>query len=211
MSAFRKNVDANPTRRSLLERLKNLEDNESWRAFVDTYRGLIYSAALKAGLSENEALDAVQETFICVARQMPSFNYDPAKGSFKGWLLNTTQWRIYDQLRKRKRCSPLDENPSGTRTSAIDRLPDPRTLVLEKNWNAEWDNHFLSAALERVKLKVSARQYQIFDLYVLKKWTPEKISKLLGVTTGQIYLAKHRVSALLKKERDQLNSEGFRR
>ena len=36
----------NATRRTLLDRLKNWEDHESWRVFFDTYSRLVYSFAL---------------------------------------------------------------------------------------------------------------------------------------------------------------------
>src|SRR2546421_11495969 len=90
-----------PTRHSLVERLKDLDDQASWQQFFDTYWRLIRSVALKAGLTEAEAQDAVQETVIGVARAMPEFCYDPARCSFKGWLLLLTRQRIVHQFRKR--------------------------------------------------------------------------------------------------------------
>lgn len=84
------------TRATLLERLKDCEDQASWREFYDLYRDLIFSFAIKAGLTESEADDVVQETVIGVARKLPEFRYDPAKCSFKTWLLNQTVWRIKD-------------------------------------------------------------------------------------------------------------------
>jgi DNA-directed RNA polymerase specialized sigma24 family protein len=92
-----------PTRESLLSRLKDWDDQESWRRFFDTYWRLIYRAALKAGLIETEAQDVVQETLISVAQKMPGFKYEPAIDSFKGWLFYQTRLRIADQFRKRKR------------------------------------------------------------------------------------------------------------
>src|SRR5882672_4347896 len=91
-----------PTRATLLQRLKNWQDESSWQDFFDTYWKLIYHIALQAGLNEAEAQDVVQETMISVAKHMPTFKYDPALGSFKGWLLNMTRWRIIDQARKRR-------------------------------------------------------------------------------------------------------------
>jgi hypothetical protein len=41
-----------PTRYSLLSRLQNWEDQESWKVFFNTYWRLIYVAALKSGLTE---------------------------------------------------------------------------------------------------------------------------------------------------------------
>src|SRR6266702_4288637 len=90
-----------PTRRSLLGRLRNWDDHESWRIFFETYWRLIYQVALKAGLSDAEAQDVVQETVICVFKKMPGFEYREHHGSFKSWLLKLTSWRIADQFRKR--------------------------------------------------------------------------------------------------------------
>jgi hypothetical protein len=54
--------------------------------------------------------------------------------------------------------------------------------------------------LERVKRKVDPKRYQIFDCCVIKQWTASKVAKELGVSIAQVYLVKHRVSALVKKE-----------
>src|SRR5947209_7230393 len=82
------------TRETLLQRLKGIDDHASWQDFFDTYWRLIYSVAIKAGLSQDEAHDVVQDTIISVARNMPGFHYEPAKCTFKTWLLNLTRWRI---------------------------------------------------------------------------------------------------------------------
>ena len=89
-----------PTRRSLLSRLKSWDNQDSWRDFFNTYWRFIYDFAVKAGLNEAQAEDAVQETIISVAQQMPGFKYDPALGSFKSWLMQITRRRVADQLRK---------------------------------------------------------------------------------------------------------------
>src|SRR5688500_5891812 len=94
---------ANATRRSLLSRVKNPDDQESWRDFFRTYSKLVYRVATKAGLSHCEAEDVVQETFIALTKKMPQFKYDPALGSFKSFLIHTAQFKIGDQLRKRNR------------------------------------------------------------------------------------------------------------
>jgi len=65
-----------PTRQSLLSRLKSWDDQESWKDFFDTYWRLIYNAAVRAGLTEPEAQDVVQETLLSVAKKIPEFKYD---------------------------------------------------------------------------------------------------------------------------------------
>src|SRR3954471_12082215 len=93
--------DPIPTRYTLLSRLQDWDDQDSWKDFFDTYWRLIYSVALKSGLTETEAQDVVQETVISVARDIHKFKHDRECGSFKGWLRNLTRWRITDRLRKR--------------------------------------------------------------------------------------------------------------
>src|SRR5437870_3033761 len=90
-----------PTRSSLIGRLKDWEDQEGWREFFNTYWKLIYATAIKAGLMDAEAQDVVQDTVLSVAKKMRDFKYDPGIGSFKGWLLQLTRWRILNQLKKR--------------------------------------------------------------------------------------------------------------
>src|ERR1044071_7026683 len=112
-----------PTRASLLHRLKNWQDDASWRTFFDTYWKLIYGVARKSGLSDAEAQDVVQETLISVAKHIPSFKYDPAIGSFKTWLLNMTRWRIIGQFRKRQPFAEHGAKDSVTRTDTVDAAP----------------------------------------------------------------------------------------
>src|SRR3974390_169637 len=104
-----------PTRRSLLTRLKKWDDQASWQVFFDTYWKLIYGVALRAGLSESDAQDVVQDTVVSVARQMPQFKYNPALGSFKTWLLLIVRRRITDHLRKRyRRVKTVEPRPGNT-------------------------------------------------------------------------------------------------
>ncbi len=190
-----------PTRKSLLTRLKNWEDNESWRAFFNTYWKLIYGVALKAGLTCTEAEEVVQETVIGVARSIGEFKYDPAVCSFKSWLMQVIRHRIARQFERRKRQSLLQTFPDETsQTPVLERLPDPSGSVLEALWEEEWQKNLTDAALARVKRRVPMEQYQIFDFYVLKKWPALKVARNLGVTVGLVYVAKHRVSRLLQKE-----------
>jgi RNA polymerase sigma-70 factor (ECF subfamily) len=196
-----------PTRESLLGRLKDWKDEESWREFVNIYRQLIFSAARKSGLTEAEADDVVQETIVSVAKTIREFQYDPERCSFKTWLRHLTQKRIADHYRKRPREHLLREASGGaaTGTGAFERVPSPGDL--ETIWEEEWQKKILDAALERVRTQASARQYQMFDLYVLKKMRVQEVATALGTSVAQVYLAKHRISRLIKREVHQLKAK----
>lgn len=200
------------TRQSLIERLKDWDDRRSWDEFYQTYWRLIYSMASKAGLRADEASEVVQETVLAIAKQQQKATngYDPAQGSFKNWLLNVTRWRIADQFRKRKRDQqlltfPEEETASGT--GALERFADPDGMDLEKEWDAEWARNLTKAALQKVKGRVSPKQFQIFDCYVVKEWNAQRVMETLEVSLTQVYLAKHRVGKLVKQEIETLQNQ----
>lgn len=188
------------TRLSLISRLKDWDDQNSWNEFFEAYWRLIYSAALKAGLSHTEAQDVTQETIITVSKSIRSFEYDRKKGSFKGWLLNTTRWRIADQFRRRdKHIAHLATREDDAEANPIEDIPDPAADKWMESWDRDWEAHIYAAALERVKTRIAPEQFQIFDCYVNKEWPAAKVAKSLGVSIGQVYVAKHRVTTAIKK------------
>jgi RNA polymerase sigma factor (sigma-70 family) len=197
------------TRKSLIARLENWEDQRTWDEFYQTYWRLIYSVAIKAGLRPEEAFDCVQETILSIAKQSKKNLYDPEQGSFKTWLMNMTRWRINDQFRKRKKDTAMTggEWDDERKTAVIDRIEDPNGDVLSRLWDVEWKKNVADAALARVKAQVSPKQYQIFDFYVIKQWDAKKVQDKLNVSMAQVYLAKHRVGAVLKKELAKLKDE----
>src|SRR5207247_10380506 len=94
--------DTVKTRASLVQGLQAGDENR-WQEFCRLYGPVIRGFALKAGLTETEADEVVQETTIAVARHMPEFRYAPKVCRFKTWLLNQALWRVKDQLKKRRR------------------------------------------------------------------------------------------------------------
>ncbi|MDX1681054.1 MAG: sigma-70 family RNA polymerase sigma factor [Akkermansiaceae bacterium] len=197
------------TRKSLIARLENWEDQRTWDEFYQTYWRLIYAVAIKAGLRQDEAFDCVQETILSIAKQSKKNLYDPKQGSFKTWLMNMTRWRINDQFRKRKKDTHMmgGDWDNDRKTAVIDRIEDPEGDILSRLWNVEWKKNIADAALARVKAQVSPKQYQIFDCYVVKQWEAKQVQKKLNVSMAQVYLAKHRVGAVLKKELAKLEEE----
>jgi len=199
-----------PTRASLLGRLKNWQDQLSWQEFFDIYWKLIYGVARKGGLTDAEAQDVVQETLASVAKHMPTFQYDPAIGSFKSWLLIKTRWCIIDQFRKRGPLGgyrPISGTDSATGTDPIARLPDPSGQALEALWDAEWEKNLLDAAIAKVKRRLDPEKYQIFDSYANKNFPPDKVAKAFGVSVNQVYLVKHRVIEIIRDEVRRLEQE----
>lgn len=202
-----------PTRLSLLDRLRNLDDHSSWQEFFDIYWKLIYCAAVKGGLSDADAEDVVQETIIGISRNMENFRYQPEVCSFKGWLMHVTRNRIIDHLRKAKSPKhafiPL---PTETKTGEGEELISTGTFGkgFEDLWDEEWQKNLFDAAIERVKRKVAPEHYQIFYLQSIKGMPPRDIAELLGVSVPKVYVVRHRIARLIKREVKLLERKGVR-
>lgn len=196
------------TRRSLIERLRDRDDKDSWREFFNRYWKLIYGLAIKSGLTEDESEEVVQETMATLARNLDGYEYRPDECSFKSWIFSAAKWRIIDQVRKRppgflKAGHP---EPRSDRTATVERVADD-AQELDRLWEKEWQANLMEVALDRVRQKASIKDYQIFDLYVLKGQPVAEVKQLLRVSAAHVYVAKYRVSALVQREIKRLESE----
>jgi RNA polymerase sigma-70 factor (ECF subfamily) len=187
-----------PTRHSLLARIKDLGDDASWRDFFDTYSEFISNLARKAGLTDTEAQEVVQETVIGISRKIAGFKTGAEHGSFKAWLLQQTRWRIADQFRKRDKFTTQTDDAAGT--AAVNRIPDPASLEFDIVLEAEWQNHVLRVAIERTKAKASTKQFQMFDLHVQQGLSAKETARTVRASVVAVYMASSRVRRLLRRE-----------
>jgi RNA polymerase sigma-70 factor (ECF subfamily) len=194
---------------TLVGRIKNVQDQESWTRFYDLYKGLILGVSMKAGLAKEEAEDVLQATMASLSRKIGEFEADPKRGSFSAWLLQLTRWRIHDQLDKRLPRGPGQGNaPTATGvTPTVERVPDTRTVDLEALCDAEWKHRLMQQALRELQLQVKAEHYQIFHLVELEQKPVAEVAAALGKSRAQVYVVKHRVSLALKRVLKRLQKQ----
>lgn len=198
-------IDYNRTRTTMVVGLRNLEDQKVWNRFFNSYWKLIYHSARKAGLADADAQEVVQDTVIAITKSIEGFEYDRAKGSFKGWLMKTTKWKIVDQFRKIQR---KQSRESADASEHLEQIPD-NLPGIDSYWEDHWQKELLEAAMERVKEEVNPLYYQVYDRLVLRDKKAKEVADELAIPVSQVYLAKHRITEALKKAVEEMN-EGFR-
>ena len=140
---------------------------------------------------------------------MHEFESDPARGSFRGWLLNLTRWRIADKFRARKPHEKQSPSPSAASgddgTGTIERVPaaDENDAI----WEQEWQHSLIDTALARLARRVPAKQFQIFDLYRRQDWSVLRVARELGVNPATVYVVSHRLTKQLKAEVARLSAQ----
>ncbi len=194
------------TRTTLLERLKDWRNDSSWQEFFNIYSKLIRGVALQKGLNEAEAQDVVQETMLAAAKHIPNFKYDRKVGSFKQWLLNMSRWRICDQFRRRSNFQVWLPHDMSVDTKHLALAVDESTVGFDELWEVEWQKSVLDTAIKKVKTSLDSQKYQIFDFLINKEWPPEKVAARFNISISQVYLAKHRITLLIRSEVERLTS-----
>ena len=199
--------DFSRTRRSLLTRLKDWEDQQGWREFMDKYGRFIHALARKSGFSQEEAEDVVQDTLLSVAKKIPDFRYQGEKGSFKAWLVMIVKSRIIDALRKKCRRLPSAGAASGpeAETRLEERIAQQEDeLGHEAMWQNEWESYLLETALNRVKERLPAKHYLAFRMCCQQHKSPAEVAKALGLSLPTVYLIRHRAGRLVAAEINHL-------
>ena len=199
---MKQSSDPLSTSSSLLRGLKDWNNQEIWRRFFETYGGFIFNMASKCGLTPTEAEDVRQDIILSVMKSMKHFEYNRDRGSFKGWLIQLTRWRIADQLNKRDFCLDHGRATSPTRdgTATVERCADPAKPEFEKLSDLSYESNLLRSAARNLQPKIDPKHFEIFELVFFKQWPVAKVAAHVGVSVGLVYLTKHRVRNLMKKE-----------
>src|SRR5437762_6272323 len=151
--------DSPATRASLLVRLRDAHDGQAWSEFVDLYAPLVYRFGCKQGLQDADAADLSQETLRAVAGAIGRLDYDPGRGSFRGWLFTIVRNRLRDFLDKRGR----QDQGSGD-TGMLDWLEQQpgREDPWAEQWDREYDRQLLLTAARRIRWQFQDGTWQAF-------------------------------------------------
>lgn len=188
------------TRTTLLLRLRNPDDNESWREFVALYRDFIIGRARIHGLSRDLAQDAVQQVLAEINERIHQLDlHDPSR-SFRSWLRQLIAWRSADIRRREFRFLPICDKPDWEAwlhdvagTAPVPALTDDR-MDDALRWAA------IERAMQRVQRRVHPMTFKAFDLLVYKEKPVREVSRLTGLSHASIYTAKSRILASLREE-----------
>ncbi len=190
------------TRPSLLMRLRDPQDQEAWRTFLDLYAPLIYGFGRKSGLQDADSADLTQIVLQAVSSSIGRLDYEPAKGTFRGWLFGVAR----NQLSKWRRAQ---RQPQGTGdTENLEQLAaHPAPDGVADWWETEYKRQRFLVAAQRVRPQVNEDAWHAFWQTAVEGRPASDVAAELKVKLGALYTAKSRVLALIKKEIQTLVEE----
>jgi RNA polymerase sigma-70 factor (ECF subfamily) len=183
------------TSTGLLLRVRDPADNSAWTRLVSIYTPLLTAWVRRAGVPQQDADDLVQEVLLAVAREMPTFQYDRTKGSFRGWLRTVLVHRVLHQRRARHATPPAEPLDA----DVLDALADPAS-EMSRAWDEEHDRYVLARLLEAVRPAFGDEVWQAFARVVLDGERPAAVAADLGLSVDSVYQAKSRVLASLRRQ-----------
>jgi len=192
------------TRPSLLARIKNTGDRQAWAEFVDIYAPMIYGFAQKQGLQDADAADLTQEVLGSVARSAARLDYDPARGTFRGWLFRVVRNELCDFGADRRRHRPGSGDTDMKRR--LEEQPAPSADEVAA-WESEYERQLFALACDQVRRDFQESTWQAFWLTAIQGKSGKEVAGVLNLTTAAVYLAKRRVTARLRQQIDYLRAE----
>ncbi len=193
------------TRATLLARIRDGDDADSWREFLHLYGPVVYGFARNRGLQDADAADMMQEVLRSVARNAGKLEYDPRRGTFRGWLYTVTRNKIYNFLNSgRNRAKAVGDSANQERLESIaDRNGDDS----DSQWELEYQRRLSAQAMERVKNEFQPNTWKAFWGTAVDDRSADQVGKELKMSVGAVYVAKSRVISRLRDEITRLEAE----
>ena len=185
--------DPYQTSASMLLRLRadgTLDRQVGWNDFSKMYGSVIAGFARNAGAKPQEVDDILQDVMLGFFKQSRVFEYDPAKGRFRGYLKRITLNAIRDRYRRKRPSVGLPESYD----------PPAGESELNAAWDREWTEHLLRRALEKVKINIQPKTLEAFERYGVRGEPVASVAKDLDMSEASIRHAKMRVLDQMRQE-----------
>ena len=181
------------TRVTLLIRLRNKHDDDSWEEFTNYYSSYVYAVLKGMGVDFSELDDMKQSILLKLWKNLPEFEYKPEKGSFRSWLCTVIRRTVYNYFRDKKNTAEL--KPEDTVNSEVEKIAEK-----------EWMIHIASLAWDNIANDFSETVKETY-VRLSKGENTDDIAEALKISRGSVYVYKDRIQKALRKEVRRLNTE----
>lgn len=185
------------TRPSLLLRIRDPADTGAWELFDAIYRPILHRYARTWSLDFTDAEDVVQHALSAVHQGADRFEYDPQRGSFRGWLRTVANNHIRNMLRGRERELPDHDQA----------MAEADTLSDEDVFDRVWQQEHLWHCLRELETEVGEQTYRIYYRHVFDEVPAPVLAEEHGVSTGNVHTIKWRLTRRVAERMQFLTRE----
>jgi RNA polymerase sigma-70 factor, ECF subfamily len=192
-----------PTRPTLLARVRDPADAESWREFYQFYQPLLIRYLHRLGLKEHAADDIIQDVFARLLHTLPDFTLGGKPGRFRGYLWKVTFSALVDQARQIKARKHAEEEW----VRRFQDAGDSDSWEVDPEWDQLERQHRLDIAMQRVRAVTSARSWACFEQRLLADRPAAAIAAELGIKPNAVFVYASRVLKAVRTECAALGEE----
>ena len=191
------------TRATLIQRVQNQQDEQSWAEFVEVYRRYIYAIIRSMNISEHDTEDILQQVLINLWNSLPKMDCQKIK-RFRSWLSTVTKNCVTDFIRKRTR--EANRLEKAAKDNTLIYLKTIRLPEIDSIAEREWEIHLTNLALNNIEPLFSGKAVAAFRL-TLQGRSVEEIATELDLKENSVYRLKNRVKERLIQEIVHLRTE----
>ncbi|MDA1052196.1 MAG: sigma-70 family RNA polymerase sigma factor [Planctomycetota bacterium] len=194
------------TSRTLLMRVREPQDRLAWEEFVNRYAPKIFNWCRRYQLQESDAADVTQEVLVKLVRAMQDFQYDPARGSFRGWLKTVTANAVRDLVGSWKKVGRGSGDTAVGQVLAT--IEDEQAIeALSTEIETCHQQELLAEAERLVQPRVQSHTWQAYQLTAVEQRTAADVAQRLDMPISEVYVAKSRVLKMLRDAVQQISDE----
>ena len=184
------------TRNSLLLRLKDQQDSLAWSEFLEMYEPWILGWARRRGMQEADACEFCQDLLMKLSTAVRLWEPRHQAGSFRAWLLITARRLAIDFFRKPRQRA---QSPGGPEVQeALSRLQADEQL--SESIELDFRRRVYEWAAAKVRARCTTDTWLAFQMTCVEGQSPEDTARRLGLSVGQVYVARSRTLARLRQE-----------
>lgn len=185
-------MDPERTRKSLLLRVRDPGDQNAWFEFDTCYRELILRYCRAKGLQAADAEDVRQTVMLSLSSALKSFQYQPERGRFRGYLGRIVSNAIARFHGKRSEAVTLE----GEVLEGVAPIGEPE---MDADWEREWVSHHYRRAMDALRQQVEPSSIQAFEK-LLAGASVEQVAAEMSMAAQTVYKVRQRMRDRLQEQ-----------
>mgnify|MGYP001991071731 CR=1 FL=1 len=196
--------DNDNTRHTLLQKIQEPNNENSWEEFTEYYSGYIYVIIRNFRVDIEDSEDLLQDVLIKVWKGIRQYDYREKRSKFRTWLCSIVRNTVFNFLKSK---SVKNAKQNVAYNEALQQMNLISDAEVDKIAEKEWQNYMANLAWDNIKNDLSKVNRLIFEDFLKGESNNLKLAEKHGVAETSVRVYKMRVKKALSKEIVRLNNE----
>ena len=177
-------------------------DTNAFSVFVDRYKDLVFTLALRMVINREEAEEVSQDTFIKVFKSLEKFKGD---SKFSTWIYKVSYNTCLDRIKKNKK----DQN-----VVPIDEFTEHQVKTIDNALDQMEEQEYKDKIQKCLHLLPSEDSF-LLTLYYFEEQSLEEISKVVNLTANNVkvklFRSRKKLTTILREKLEPELIESYER